>query len=104
MMKLLIVLYLKEELSQVRALLKRAGVSVMTEIPASGIKLNQHAKLATSWIGHAYEEADVMVAVSFTSEATAHEVIAQIDMENRKREDFPIHGFIIDVEQMSQIG
>lgn len=103
-MKLLIVLYLKEELSQVRALLKKAGASVVTEIPASGIKLNQHAKLSTSWIGHAHEEADVMVAISFTTEATAHEVIAQIDTENSKRSDFPIHGFIMCVEEMTQIG
>lgn len=103
-MKLLIVLCLKEELSQVRALLRNAGVSVVTEIPASGIKLNQHSKLSASWIGHVHEEADVMVVISFTSEQTAHKVIAQIDIENSKRPDFPIHGFIMCVEEMTQIG
>lgn len=103
-MKLLIILYLKEELSRVRALLKKAGVTVITEIPASGVKLSHHGELATSWIGHAHEEADVMVAISFTSERTAHEMIAQIDTENSKRSDFPIHGFIMCVEEMTQIG
>ncbi|MGL4293102.1 MAG: hypothetical protein ACRCSQ_05965 [Bacteroidales bacterium] len=103
-MKLLIVLYLKEELSHVRALLKKAGAAVVTEIPASGIKLNHLSSLSTSWIGHTQEEADVLVAISFTSEEKAHEVITQINTENRRRSDFPIHGFVVSVEEMTQIG
>ncbi|MGL4992547.1 MAG: hypothetical protein ACRC6R_00185 [Bacteroidales bacterium] len=102
-MKLLIILYLKEELSLVRALLKEAGSSVVTEIPATGIKLNQHEKLATSWIGHTQEEADVMVAISFTTEDTAQRVIKEIENENKRRSDFPLHGFIMCVEDMSKV-
>ena len=104
-MKLLIILSIVEEQPNVARLLHDAGLDRFSVVNVTGYKKSELCN-ALSWFGQgsACEKTNSLMMFSFTTEETAAQVISNISRYNEeKRRSFPLHAFVLDVEQFAKI-
>lgn len=102
-MKLLVVLSIKEYQERVANLLHNAGIDRFSVTDIAGYKKTEET---LSWFGTNSAKAKVnsILLFSFTSKACAERAMAEIDSCNVDTNNpFPVHAFILDVEQFSQL-
>lgn len=102
-MKLLVVLSIKEYLERVGALLHDAGVKRFSVADITGYKKK---KENFGWFASdsAQAKTNSIILFSFLPEEVAHNAIAEIDSCNVETQNpFPVHAFLLDVEQFSKI-
>lgn len=103
-MKLIVVLSIAEHQERVATLLHAAGVKRFSTFDITGYKRRKE-DATLNWFGAEAQEAktDSIVLFSFALEETAHRVVEEIERCNENtRNPFPVHAFILDVEQYSK--
>jgi hypothetical protein len=99
-MKLLIVTCLKENQEDVADMFGKSGISSYSTSAITGYKKEeQAANLSDSWFGASKELFDSVFLFSFTGVAEAEQALSFIKAYNAGHEtDFPVHAFIMPVE------
>lgn len=101
-MKLLMVTCIKEHTKNVTTLFGKAGISIFSNTETTGYKDGRPLNLSDNWFGNAGEQYDSAVLFSFTDEAKATLALSIINDHNKEMQsDYPIHAFIIPVDQFS---
>lgn len=104
-MKLLVILSIVEEQKNVSCLLHQAGLDRFSVVNITGYKKSEMCA-ALSWFGQgsACEKTNSLMMFSFTSAEIAQQVIDHISQYNEGAErSFPLHAFVLDVEQFAKI-
>ena len=104
-MKLLVILSIVEEQRNVARLLHEAGLDRFSVVNVTGYKKSELCT-ALSWFGQgsACEKTNSLMMFSFTSEDFAQQVIDDISRYNEEsKRSFPLHAFVLDVEQFAKI-
>ncbi|AVM53589.1 hypothetical protein JN06_01837 [Bacteroides zoogleoformans] len=102
-MKLIVVLSITEYREQVTKLLHEAGVTRFSLMDITGYKRKKE-RVALNWFGtEAEAKVNSILMFSFASEEVARNVIRVVDTCNGEaRNPFPVHAFMLDVEQYSK--
>lgn len=103
-MKLIVVLSITEYQERVSKLLHEAGVNRFSVMSMTGFKKSKE-HVALNWFGSDSPKAKTnsILLFSFAPEDIARNVIQSIDKCNDEtRNPYPIHAFILDVEQYSK--
>lgn len=101
-MKLFVVTCLKEYLEDVRDIFRQAAISVFSVTDVSGFKGNHHRDLLSDWFASGGADFNSSMIFSFTDAASAEHAMELIKAFNEKSDPgFPVHAFIIPVEQSS---
>ena len=102
-MKLIVILSITEYQEQVIKLLYEAGVSRFSLMDITGYKRKKE-RVALNWFGTAAEaEVNSILFFSFASEEVARSVIRVVETCNGEVQNpFPVHAFVLDVEQNSK--
>ena len=104
-MKLLIILSIVEEQKNVAHLLHESGLDRFSVVNITGYKKSDMCA-ALGWFGQgsACEKTNSLMMFSFTSPNTAQQVIDHIGQYNEAADrSFPLHAFVLDVEQFAKI-
>lgn len=102
-MKLLVVLSISEYEQEVEKLLEKAGVNRFSVSNITGYKKKEKS---LSWFGNCSgcAKTNSILIFSFAQKEVVDQAIAEIDGYNEREQDsFPLHAFVLDVEQVSKI-
>ena len=102
-MKLLVVLSIKEYQERVASLLHNAGIDRFSVTDIAGYKKTEET---LSWFGTNSAKAKInsILLFSFISKECAEKAIAEIESCNIDTDNpFPVHAFMLDVEQFSKM-
>ena len=105
MMKLLVILSIVEEQRNAAHLLHDAGLDRFSVVNITGYKKSEMCA-ALGWFGQgsACEKTNSLMMFSFTTEEIAQQVITKISQYNESAErSFPLHAFVLDVEQFAKL-
>ena len=105
MMKLLIILSIIEEQPNAARLLHDSGLDRFSVMNITGYKKSEMCS-ALGWFGQgsACEKTNSIMMFSFTTGEIAGQVIENISAYNKeKKRSFPLHAFVLDVEQFAAI-
>ena len=103
MMKLTIILSIKESHDRVAQLLDQAGVKRFSTIDITGYKKNKESQLY-NWFGEDSGNAKTnsIMFFCFTTEEESSQIIEKINICNQDASfNFPAHAFVMDVEKNS---
>jgi len=101
-MKLFVVTCLKEYLEDVRDIFSEADISVFSVMDVSGFKGNHHRNILADWFASGEADFNSSMIFSFTDAVNAEHAVARIKSYNDKSgSGFPVHAFIMPVEQSS---
>ena len=104
-MKLLVVLSVKEYQEKVASLLHNAGVKRFSVVDITGYK-KRSASLSSGWFAANASTAKTnsIMLFSFVAKDIAEDAIAVIDTCNVESENpFPVHAYILDIENFSTL-
>jgi|JTFP01.1.fsa_nt_gb nitrogen regulatory protein PII len=104
-MKLTVILSIRESHDEVAALLDKAGVRRFSTVSIRGFKKNKHANLP-NWFGENAPnvKTNSIMFFCFTTDEEALRLIATVDQHNLDTgQAFPLHAFVMDVDQHSQL-
>ena len=104
-MKLLVILSIVEEQRNAARLLHDAGLDRFSVVNITGYKKSEMCA-ALGWFGQgsACEKTNSLMMFSFTTEEIAQQVIRNINQYNDAAErSFPLHAFVLDVEQFAKL-
>lgn len=104
-MKLLIILSIIEEQPNAARLLHDSGLDRFSVVNITGYKKSKMCS-ALGWFGQgsACEKTNSIMMFSFTTEEIARQVIRNISSYNEEeKRSFPLHAFVLDVEQFANI-
>ncbi|MDR2233118.1 MAG: hypothetical protein LBE56_08355 [Tannerella sp.] len=102
-MKLLIVLSIQEYREQVASLLQRAGVKRFSAMNITGHKKSE-SNIGWFAANSGNAKTNSLMLFSFTSQEVSNQVIESINSYNTETDNpFPIHAFVVDVENFSKI-
>ena len=105
MMKLLVILSIVEEQKTAARLLHESGCNRFSVMNITGYKKSEMCT-ALGWFGQgsACERTNSIMMFTFTTEDIAQQVIANISRYNEaEQRSFPLHAFVLDVEQFAKI-
>lgn len=103
-MKLIVVLSITEYQERVATLLHTAGVKRFSTVKITGYKRKKE-NIALNWFGTKSTEikTNSILLFSFATEEVAANVINEIDHCNEETQNpYPVHVFVLDVEQFSK--
>ncbi|NMA73890.1 MAG: hypothetical protein GX963_06945 [Bacteroidales bacterium] len=102
-MKLLVVLSIREYEQQVEKLLDRAGLKRFSVTSITGYRKKEKD---LSWFGSCTgcAKTNSIMIFSFAPKTIADQAIEEINKYNeQERDPFPLHAFVLDVENFSKI-
>ena len=103
-MKLLVITSIKEDHKSVEQILHRCEIGVFSLSATTGFKEHQTSNRPDNWFGYGGEQFDSLVAFTFTEDLKAAKALDEIRKHNATTgTGFPIRGFILPVEQTSNI-
>jgi hypothetical protein len=98
-MKLLIVTCIKEHTQIVETLFSKVGITIFSTTETTGFKDGRPINLSDNWFGKTGEQYDSAVLFSFTDEVIATRTLSAVNEHNKETQsDYPIHAFIVPVE------
>lgn len=99
-MKLLVMTSLKEYQKAVSAILTESNISVFSVSETIGFKDHPRANLLEDWFSSGGDYFTSIIIFAFTSHENASSAVAAVRAYNEKNDTgFPIHAFILPVEQ-----
>ena len=102
-MKLFVVTCLKESLKDVQDMFRQANIKAFSVTDVSGFQGNAHPDLLSDWLASGAADFNSSMIFSFTDASNAENGMRLIKTYNEKSSDpgFPVHAFILPVEQSS---
>lgn len=102
-MKLLVVLSIKDYEKDVAELLLKAGITRFSTIGMTGYKKKKES-LGWFAVDNSNIKTNSILMFSFTDKDTANKAVAEISSCNLETKNpFPVHAFVMDVEQFSDL-
>ena len=99
MMKVLVVLGIREDAAHITGLLKKAGINVFSLVDAIGERPDFKEPLTGDWFAAGGSNAEAVIGFSFTGASQASDALDLIARDNELRNNgFPLRGFVMTVE------
>jgi len=104
-MKLLIITCLQEHQPIVAQHLQAVSIPVFSVTNTTGFKKQEGDDLLQQWFSRGTDRVDAVVVFSFTTDDKARAAVAVLDQHNVEHPTgFPIHAFVVPVEQTTSVG